>query len=238
MLADVQPAAGGERVVRLGAELDPGHVAQVDDLPGPAGLDDDPLELLRVGQPAEGGDGHLERAGRTGSAAGRPARPRPGRSAARRAAITSSVVSCAGRELVRVEPDPHGVRPDAADHHVADPVHPAQLVAQPEGGVVRQEQPVVRAGQGVHPGRRPRAGRRRARRQGESRSCRPRPGRWGEVVGDGDAGSASGCSSGSRLGLHALRRERASTASAVTRRSVERGRVERQVVAGPSAAGR
>ena len=180
MLADVEPAAGGERVVGLAAEFDLGHVAQVDDLPGPAGLHDDALELLRVGQPAERGDGELEPLARTGSG-GWPTCPAATCTfCRRRAAITSSVVSWRAASLSGSSQMRIAYAPDAADHHVADAVHAAQFVAQLERGVVRQEQPVVRAGQRVHAGHvrerdrgRSPAGRQRQR----AAACRPRPGR-------------------------------------------------------------
>ena len=46
-----------------------------------------------------------------------------------RAAITSCVVSCRAASLSGSSQIAHGVRPDAADHHVADARHPAQVVA-------------------------------------------------------------------------------------------------------------
>jgi hypothetical protein len=51
----------GEPLVALGAELDPGHVLDPDQLPLLAPLDDDVLELLGGLEPAEGVDGVLER---------------------------------------------------------------------------------------------------------------------------------------------------------------------------------
>ena len=116
----VHAVAGGERVVGLRPEFDAGHVAQVDDLAGRAGLDDDPLELLRVGsRPSVVTVIWNALPGRVGRLADLPGRhlhvlPRQGgdhvlRSSAARAA------SLSGSSQTRMAYDA-----DAADHHVAD----------------------------------------------------------------------------------------------------------------------
>ena len=120
MLADVEPAARGERVVGLAAEFDLGHVAQVDELPGrrrtsrrcssncSGSLSRPSVVTVNWNRWPDGFGGWPTCPAATWTFC------------RRRAAITSSVVSCAGGELVRVEPDAHRVRADAADHHVAD----------------------------------------------------------------------------------------------------------------------
>ena len=64
---DGWPSNGARLVVVLRAQLDAGHVAEPDDagrrlaVGGPAGLDHDVAELLRIGEPAQGIDRQLER---------------------------------------------------------------------------------------------------------------------------------------------------------------------------------
>ena len=113
--------------------------------PSAVGAEDDVLELLRLGQPAEGGDGELERLAGCGrrllaEVAGRHLH----------VLLADGVGHVAGGQVQRrqplgVDPEAHAVVLLAELEHVADAVHAGELVLDLDGGVVAEVELVVAA---------------------------------------------------------------------------------------------
>ena len=133
----------GVDAVVLRPERDVAHVAQADDPPALAALDDDVLELLRVGQPPLRVDRELV-----------VGRPRRQRLLAEHAGgdlhvlVADRLDDVAGGQphagdLLGVQPDAHGVVAGAEQVHVAHPRQPGDLVAHLQQQVVGLVERVV-----------------------------------------------------------------------------------------------
>ena len=137
----VQIAVG---IVVLGAELDPGDVADACHPAVALGLDHDVLEFLRVAQAPERLDVQLEGALLWDRRLVQDARSDlyvlP---AQRRQHVAGREV--ARRRLVRIEPDAHRIVARAEHPHVADTVDPGEHISDLQGRVVRDVQLVARA---------------------------------------------------------------------------------------------
>ena len=132
--------------VLLGAELDAGDIAQprYPAAAGRIGLDDDVLELGNVVELARHVDRVLEVLsgghGRDAELSG------PGRAALQIDGVDDVGGDQLARlQLLRVQPEPHGVLAGAEHGDVADAVDAGDLVEQIDGRIVRQEQAVVAA---------------------------------------------------------------------------------------------
>ena len=126
----------------LGAQLDAADVLDADLPAVGAAAEDDVAELLRRVEPAERGDGELERpagrAGRLADLAGRHLH----------VLLADGLGHVAGRQVQRrqpvgVDPDAHAVVVLAELPHVADAVHAGDLVLDLDGGEVAEVELVV-----------------------------------------------------------------------------------------------
>ncbi len=135
---------GGGVAAALRAQLDPADVADADQaaaLPV-VGLDDDVLEIRRVVQ----APGDVDRVLEVQAVRGRRHADHAGGDLL---ALLLDRADHVGRhqpiglQLVRVQPDPHGIGAGAVDGDVADAGQPGQLLLQADDAVIRQEQPVI-----------------------------------------------------------------------------------------------
>ena len=140
------PGQVGEVAVGLGTQLDPGHVADADQLAAAVGrrLDDDVLELGDLVEPAEHVDRVLE------GLVGRLRRDADLAGGHLRVLLVERLDHVVGHQpeglqLLRVEPDPHAVGAGAEHVDLRHAGHAGELVLQVDRGVVGQEQAVIDA---------------------------------------------------------------------------------------------
>ena len=128
--------------VLLGAELDPAHVLDAHERASLAGLHDDVLEFIDLGEPSDRAHAHREHlAGLGGLVAERAGRHLHVLLAQR----VQHVAGCqaSGRELAGIQPQPHRVAPLAEDDHVAHARHALEGIADVQIEVVADVQVAV-----------------------------------------------------------------------------------------------